>query len=76
MKRVGGGYVVALKAFGQASRIKKGYVYDVSLTIPRCESLVLEIDSSKIKIFLAFNCLCSLSVEYSIWFAGGDVLGK
>jgi len=45
MKRVGGGYVVALKAFGQASRIKKGYVYDVSLTIPRCESLVLEIDS-------------------------------
>lgn len=37
--------VVALKAFGQASRIKKGYVYDVSLTIPRCESLALEIDS-------------------------------
>lgn len=33
------------KAFGQASRMKKGYVYDVSLTIPRCESLVLEIDS-------------------------------
>jgi hypothetical protein len=32
--------------------LKKGYVYDVSLTIPRCESLVLEIDSSTIKIFL------------------------
>ena len=25
--------------------LSKGYVYDVSLTIPRCESLALEIDS-------------------------------
>jgi hypothetical protein len=39
--------------------LKKGYVYDVSLTIPRCESLVLEIDSSTIKIFLVSSYLPS-----------------
>jgi len=53
-------FAVALEAFGQASRIKKGYVYDVSLTIPRCESLALEIDSSTIKDLSRFQLLvCS-----------------
>jgi hypothetical protein len=58
--------------------LKMGYVYDVSLTIPRCESLVLEIDSIlKLRSFsLSILCLVvSWCSQYSIWSAGGDVLG-
>jgi hypothetical protein len=55
-----------------------GYVYDVSLTIPRCESLVLEIDSIlKLRSFsLSVLCLVeSWCSQYFIWSAEGDVLG-
>jgi hypothetical protein len=51
--------------------LKKGYVYDVSLTIPRCESLVLEIDSSTIKVFLVSSYLpfkfMFSSICLSVW---------
>jgi hypothetical protein len=53
--------------------LKMGYVYDVSLTIPRCESLVLEIDSIlKLKSFsLSITCLVVLWwSQYMICCAG------
>jgi hypothetical protein len=43
--------------------LKMGYVYDVSLTIPRCESLVLEIDSLlKLRSFSLSIMPCSVVV--------------